>query len=136
VESVAVRWILWVVGALFFVTGIWALAVPSSFYDVLATWPPYNEHLLHDVGAFQIGLGVTLFAALVWTDAVVVALAGTGAGAVAHTLSHLVDAGEGGRASDPFSLGLVALLLVAGIFLRLRRPQTVDSPAGRLARGR
>ena len=37
--------------------GLWALFAPRSF----ATWidfPPYAEHLLHDVGAFQIGIGL------------------------------------------------------------------------------
>ena len=43
--------------------GLWALLAPRSF----AAWidfPPYAEHLLHDVGAFQIGIAVSLLAAL------------------------------------------------------------------------
>ena len=36
--------------------GIWAFFAPASFADFAAF--PYNRHLLHDVGAFQIGLGV------------------------------------------------------------------------------
>ena len=62
-------------GATMLGLGLWALFWPVSF----AAWvdfPPYNEHLLHDVGAFQIGIGVTLLLAAVVRDALTVALAG------------------------------------------------------------
>jgi hypothetical protein len=32
----------------------------------VATYPPFNEHLLHDIGAFNLGLGATLLLALAW----------------------------------------------------------------------
>jgi len=38
--------------------GLWA------FYSSIATYPPYSPHLVHDVGAFQIGLGACLALAL------------------------------------------------------------------------
>ena len=54
------------IGGLFMlVLGIWAFFVPASFADFVAF--PYNRHLLHDVGAFQIGIGTTMLHALMWT---------------------------------------------------------------------
>src|SRR5215203_5183780 len=65
------------IGGLFMlVLGIWAFFAPASFADFVAF--PYNRHLLHDVGAFQIGIGTTMLLALMWTDGVMmtVGLAG------------------------------------------------------------
>jgi hypothetical protein len=54
------------IGGLFMlVLGIWAFFAPASFADFVAF--PYNRHLLHDVGAFQIGIGTTMLLALMWT---------------------------------------------------------------------
>ena len=47
-------------GAFYLVVGGWAFARPESFFSSAATFPPYNQHLLHDAGAFQIGLGAIL----------------------------------------------------------------------------
>src|SRR2546428_13779778 len=89
--------------------GLWAFFDPQSFYDQIALFSPYNEHLLHDVGAFQVGLGATLLLALVWkSDALLVALAGVGVGAVLHFIAHVEDTDLGGRGSDPFALGGIA----------------------------
>jgi hypothetical protein len=38
---------------------------PRSFFDTLTAFQPYNQHLLQDLGAFQVGLGVVLLLA-VW----------------------------------------------------------------------
>lgn len=100
--------------------GIWALVSPQSFFDEIALFPPYNRHFLHDAGVFQIGLGATLLLALIWRDALLVALAGVGLGATAHAVSHVVDHGLGGRDTDPYSLGLLAAVLIAAAFLRWR----------------
>ena len=53
------------IGGLFMlVLGIWAFFPPASFAEFVAF--PYNRHLLHDVGAFQIGIGTTMLLALMW----------------------------------------------------------------------
>ena len=58
-----------VVGIAFWVGfGLWAFVDPRSFYDALATFKPYNKHFLHDIGAFQIGIGAGLYAATRWRD--------------------------------------------------------------------
>lgn len=110
-----------VLGGLFvLLLGIWAFVAPHSFYDQLAPFPPYNRHFLHDVGAFQIGVGVALLLASRWDDARFVTLAGAASGAAAHLVSHIVDNDLGGRESDVFGLALIAVLLAAGSIVRWR----------------
>ena len=100
--------------------GIWALADTTSFYDNIAEWPPYNRHFIHDIGAFQIGLGVALVFALIWQgDAVLAALGGGAAGATLHSVVHITDEEFGGRDVDPYLLGIVALVLIVAFVWRL-----------------
>lgn len=111
-----------VMGAIFFlVFGGWAFLATRSFFDSIATWPPYNEHFLRDAGSFQVGVGVALASALTRMSGSAIALAGGAAAAVLHAISHAIDSGEGGRSTDPYALGLFALLLVAGFFVEARR---------------
>ncbi len=109
-----------IVGVLTLIAGVWALVDPQSFYDQVATWPPYNRHFLHDVGAFQTGLGATLVLALFMRDALLLGLTGVGIGAVLHAVSHAVDRDLGGRSSDPITLGIVAAVIAVGALLRAR----------------
>lgn len=44
--------------------GLWAMTAPRGFYLTVAHFPPYNAHLIHDIGAFQIGLGAGLVISL------------------------------------------------------------------------
>jgi hypothetical protein len=107
-------------GLFTFALGVWAIADTSSFYENIAEFPPYNRHFLHDVGAFQMGLGAALLFALVWRgDAVLAVLGGAAVGGVAHWAAHVADEEFGGRGSDPYTLGLIALLLVAAFLMRL-----------------
>ena len=57
-----------VVGATFVGLGLWAFAAPQSFFNTTATFEPYNEHFLHDIGSFMLGLGATLLLATRMTD--------------------------------------------------------------------
>ncbi len=108
-----------IVGAVFFVGfGLWAMVAPQSFFDQLATYPPYNEHFLHDIGAFQLGIGATLIAALVLADGLAIALAGAAVGSVAHAIAHVMDRDQGGKASDPWLLGGLALVIVVAAVFR------------------
>ena len=56
------------------VVGVWALLAPQSFYDDfpgggrswVSVFPPYNEHLVRDVGGLNLALAVLLvFAAII-----------------------------------------------------------------------
>ncbi len=108
------------VGIFLLALGVWALTFPSSFYDQIALFSPYNRHLIHDAGAFQVGLGATLLLALRWRDALFVSLTGVGVGAAIHALVHAIDHDLGGRRSDPYALGLLAAALIIAALLRWR----------------
>lgn len=111
--------------AIFFVAvGIWAMVDPQSFYEQIATYPPYNKHLFHDAGAFQIGIGTALGTALFRSrDGLRVGLYGASAGTVLHAVSHIMDRDLGGRSSDPILLSLLALatLLVTAAHMAQRQ---------------
>jgi hypothetical protein len=108
-------------GAFTLVFGFWAIIAPVSFFDNIGHFEPYNRHFLHDVGAFQIGLGAVALFAVAWRDdAILAVLGGAAAGATAHEIAHIADSGIGGRDSDPYTLGLIAVLLGVVFAWRLR----------------
>ena len=106
--------------AVFLVFGLWSFLDPRSFFEQLAHFEPYNVHFLHDVGAFQVGIGATLAIAL-WrrTDAIFAALAGAGVGAAFHVAAHIRDHDLGGSVSDTVGLAVVAALLLIGAVWKL-----------------
>lgn len=101
------------IGLLSVAAGGWALAAPVTFYRLVAPFPPYSMHLIHDIGAFQLGLGACLLAGSLLRDGLLAVLAGNSVGAAAHSASHLMDRADGGHSSDPFTIGALALLLAA-----------------------
>lgn len=116
------RVIAWLGGAFFLGFGLWAIVAPEAFFDAVATFEPYNQHFIQDVGAFQIGLGAVLLLAVgdASGDGLSTALIGTGMGAVAHVVSHAVGSDLGGtpEVDIPFLSIAGALLLVAGVVKR------------------
>lgn len=109
-----------VAGAASFVGfGVWAMAVPRSFFERVATFEPYNQHLIQDIGAFQIGLGSVLLLAVLFpgAGALAIALLGAGIGAGAHVVSHVVGRDLGGRpeVDIPVFAVLAASLVAAGV---------------------
>jgi hypothetical protein len=117
--------VVFIVGALgvllFLGPGVWAFIDPQGFYDELAPFEPYNEHFIHDIGAFQIGIGVSLAAAL-WkrSDALFAAFAGAGIGAAFHTAAHFIDHDLGGKDTDVYFFGVMTVALLGGAWVRLR----------------
>jgi hypothetical protein len=109
------------VGAFLIILGFWALFSPLSFYEQLATFPPYNRHLFHDVGAFQIGIGSALLLGAFMTDTLLLGLTAGAIGASLHAISHFADRNLGGRTTDPWALSLLALVLVVGAVARRRQ---------------
>ena len=106
-------------GAWMLAVGLWALLAPRSFADWI-DFPPYAEHLLHDVGAFQIGIGLSLLAALAWSDAKSVALLGFGVAGVIHTVNHTIDLDLGGHSADIWLIGASTVLAGAALVVRFR----------------
>ncbi len=96
---------------------------PLLAIATIARFPPYNHHFLHDVGAFQIGLGATLLLAVWFRDALVVALGGYTLGAVAHAAAHVLDRDLGGNPSDPLSLTILALVALTAVLLYASRKE-------------
>jgi hypothetical protein len=121
-QSPPVRAVAVLVGVFLAGLGLWAFVSPTSFYDSIAVFPPYNQHFLHDIGAFQFGLGVAMLLTQLWGDALLVVLTGSFVGATIHFGSHVIDRSLGGRpGTDLPVLGGVALVLLAGAILRYRQ---------------
>lgn len=111
--------IVGVVGGLsFLLFGAWAMIGPYSFFDQIALFEPYNRHFVQDIGAFQLGLGAVLLLATLSPalESLTVALVGTGVGAAAHAVSHIIGRDLGGKPSSdiPTFVVLAALLVGAG----------------------
>ena len=127
--------------------GLWASLAPRSFYEDfpaagrhwVSSLPPYNEHLITDVGAGYLGLGTLLASAalLLGRNLVRVSLVSWLAFAVPHFAFHFTTLNVYSfldNALNMTGLGLAVLLplvLLAGTY---RRPK--DAPDGRAARQR
>jgi hypothetical protein len=106
----------WVVAATWLGTGLWAFVAPRSFFDAVATFPPYNVHFLHDIGAFSIGLGAVIVLALVGWSALRSVLVGVGIGSTVHVLSHVLDYDVKPSVSDVVGLSLLTAMTFAAAF--------------------
>jgi hypothetical protein len=90
--------ILGVLAAVQGLVGTWALVAPLVFYEGfplpghawVALLPPYNEHLVRDVGALNLALAVVLAGAALRADRATVRLAAIAvlAASVPHTAYH------------------------------------------------
>ncbi|SBT52464.1 PPOX class F420-dependent oxidoreductase [Micromonospora auratinigra] len=113
-----VRAVTALLGLASLVVGGWALTAPTSLSEAV-NFPP-SEHFVHDVGAFQLGIAASLLLALIWSDALAVALAGYLVGAAAHTVSHAVDHDLGGSVTQTLLVLATAGLALVALVLRLR----------------
>ncbi|HYJ68971.1 MAG TPA: PPOX class F420-dependent oxidoreductase [Nocardioidaceae bacterium] len=98
--------------------GAWAYASPAGFAEFAGF--PEHTHFVHDLAAFQIGVGLTVLLALIWSDALATALAGFLVTNTLHTVNHAVDLDLGGRAWQAWGLAVLSLALVVALGLRLR----------------
>jgi hypothetical protein len=120
------RVLLWILAAVAAETGIWALATPTGFYERfpgvgpyhwVAELPPYNEHLVRDVGAFYVAFAVLLAAAAIVLERrlVIVALLAFLTAQVPHLVFH-VNHLEGLAAVDKTAqVGSLALAVLAAL---------------------
>ncbi|HEU5430792.1 MAG TPA: hypothetical protein VFU81_03965 [Thermomicrobiales bacterium] len=116
--SPAAKAVLLVAGLFYGVFGLWSFFAPESFATFVAF--PFALHLLHDIGAFQIGIGATVLLALLWSDAVMVALGGYVVGTTVHVVSHVVDSQLGGHPTDAPALALLVALGLAAMIARAK----------------
>ena len=124
--SVVVRVLLGVLAVSEAVIGGWALFAPASFYRSFPTaghaWvsllPPYNEHLIRDVGSLSLALAVVLGAATLTGQRLLsgVAVGAFAVYAVPHTIFHSSHL-EGFSTADAVAqtVGFVLQLLAAGV---------------------
>jgi hypothetical protein len=110
------------------IIGGWALLASRHFFDAFPTaghaWvallPPYNEHLVRDVGALSLALAVVLGAATVTADRRLVRVAAVAFAVytMPHTLFHGSHLGgfTPGDAAAQMSGFLLQLLLAAAAF--------------------
>src|SRR4030095_6591101 len=97
--------------------GVAALVAPDWFAD--AAGFPRHPHFVHDAGAFQLGIGVTLLLAVAWRDGLALALAGFLVANTIHAVNHAVDLDLGGRGGDPWGLAALSLRAAAALVVRL-----------------
>ena len=117
-----------IIGLFYTVTGLWSFFLPTSFYSTVATFTPYNLHLLHDVGAFQVGMGLVLLAAAATARGLLPALFGVLIGSLLHLLAHTLDIRLGGHpGTDLPTLAGIAAVLGVAFYLELRRPSAPTS---------
>lgn len=98
------------IGVVSLALGLWEFFAPEPFFEAVATFEPYNEHFVRDLGALTIGVGAVLLLAVATASRgpLLSALLGSGIGAAFHVASHVMD--------GDFDLGLIfiaVLLLVA-----------------------
>jgi len=91
-----------VAGLFMTAAGLAGLLAPSWFAD--AAGFPRHTHFVHDAGAFQLGIGVTLLLAVAWRDGLALALAGFLVANTTHAVNHAIDLHLGGRGGDPWGL--------------------------------
>ena len=110
------------------IVGAWQYFAPRSFYTgvpTVAADPPFNEHLMTDVGGLGLALAVVLGAAAVTMDRLLVrvALAAYLVYSVSHLLfhvTHLTGLSAGGTAFLVTSLTLLPVFALALLILAAR----------------
>ena len=113
-----------------FAVGFWQLLAPRSFFGVLwvSTLPPYNEHLMRDLGAMVLALGVVVAAAARSMEPrmISVALAADLTFTVPHLVFHSSHSGQLAAWETATLLGLLgaAVLLPSWLLWLSARVRT------------
>ena len=116
------------------VAGAWQYFAPRSFYtDVptVAADPPFNQHLMTDLGGLGLALALVLGAAAVTMDRLLirVALAAYLVYSISHLLfhiTHLTGLSAGGAAFLVTSLTLLPVLALALLILATRARRRIS----------
>jgi len=127
---------LWLLALVAAETGIWATATPRGFYNHfpglghhwVAELPPYNEHLVRDVGAFYLAFAVLLAAAAIVLERrlVIVSMLAFLVAEVPHLifhLNHLEGLSASDKAAQAASLALAVVLSLLALTLAAWPPR-------------
>jgi hypothetical protein len=121
---------------------IWGLVAPHSFFEEfpgagrhwVSALGDYNQHLIRDYAAAELGFAVLLLGATVWFERRLVLVAGTAflAATVPHFVYHLTTTGSLSTADNVGSLGafVLELVLVAAAMLVAARGAPVEHASG------
>ena len=136
------RVVLYVLGGIQLLNGIWITLSPTSFYDDFPLgrgWvealPSYNEHLMRDVGGLFMATGLVLVVAGLWLErrVVMLALGSYLLFAIPHTIYHLLNLepyGTGDAIGNVIALGATVVLPVYLLVLLAREGAATPSPPG------
>lgn len=104
------------------VIGVWGVLAPHSFYNEfpgaghhwVAPLGPYNEHLVRDYAASELGFAVLLAATAIWWERRLVLVAGAAflVATLPHFAYHLTTTDSLSTADNGLSLGLFAVEIV------------------------
>src|SRR5260370_37661946 len=91
-----------------------------SFFSAVATCAPLNVRLLHDAGAFQVGLGLALAVPVAVRAPLRAPLIAVLGASVLHVLAHLEDLRLGGHpTTDLPVLTLICVALAVALVVAL-----------------
>jgi hypothetical protein len=134
------RAILYALGGIQLLNGVWITISPTSFYDDFPLgrgWvealPAYNEHLMRDVGGLFMATGVLLLVAgyLLERRLTLITLVVWLLFAVPHTVYHLLNLepyGTGDAIGNAVALAATVLLPVYLLVVLLRERQATSAP--------
>jgi hypothetical protein len=117
--------------------GLWGVIAPRSFFGSfpgaghhwVSALGPYNEHLVRDYAAAELGFAVLLVCAAAWFGQRLVLAAGLAflAATIPHFAYHLTTTGSFSTADDVSSLGAfvleMALVVLAMLTVGPRQPE-------------
>jgi hypothetical protein len=121
------------------IIGVWALVAPRSFYEdfpgVAGAWvaalPPFNEHLIRDVGGLYVGFTVLFVTATVVMDDTLVkaTLLSWLPFAALHLYFHVAHSGalDFSEAALQNALLAAVVLIPLGLLLGMRRKRRAAS---------
>ena len=115
--------VLAVVGVLQLATGLLAFFAPGAFYDLIASYPPENDHFLKDLGSWNLALGAIALYGARRADWRLPLLGFLALQYGVHAISHVIDVDQ----ADPQWQGTFGLVgqvfgtaVLAALFLRER----------------
>ena len=121
-----------VIGAFYVVTGGWSLLAPLSFFSAVANFAPANIHLLHDLGAFQVGLGLALTMPVVLGAPLRASLIAVLGASILHVGAHIEDVNLGGHPyTDLPALTLICVALAVALVIDMKKRRAAPSSPGR-----